>query len=1077
MDNEEKVKLGIYTTGAKESSNDIDSVTDSLDKLDKKHKKMSKDLEKSDLFKKGILAGAIKQSAQKIVEFAKKSADYVETLNVLDVAFNNNTSSIKQFTNAISETLNLDDATLIRSASRFKTLANSMSIAEEAGTNFSKMLTQMTLDVSSLYNMDFQKAEQALQYAVMGRGTTLKQKTGVSVLESTVQTTLETLGVDAYVEDMNDTEKAIARVISMSYQLRNSQGDLARTIEAPANQFRVLGEQVSLAGRNIGNVFLPAISAILPYLNAILIVINKILSGLASLFGFSESAWDFFGDTDAVVDSFDEIGASIGGVGDAASSTTKKLQGLRAFDKLNNLTTPRSGSGGSAGGGSGSTGINPNLLKAFSDIFANYNSNLDGIKTKASQIAEDILRWLNFSYEIDPLTGKIQLKYKGLKGTLKNMWESFKKMSIYGKILTGLGLGTGAKKLYDIIVKLVKVIGNTSIGKFFSQNILLPFKNLIEYIRVYKSISGSLSGGLLGGTQRWLEQLSVMQRLTIGIGGLIASYGLLNSAMKDIYEQGELTTSSILKMSGSILSAAASGAVLGSAFGPVGTIIGAVAGALLSLGVSLVKMPTDVDIATESIKKQNQELQNYLDSLNESDAALEKDLTLKLSSTGIHKQMVDELKQITDENGNVKKGYEDQAKFIIGELQEAYGIEIDMSDGRIEKYQEQIKKIYELIKAKEAEIILEANKTKYVAALEEESHLYNELKEQHNNVAEAQQNVVKAKEAYERAEKRANVVSLIGIAGDLASKAALEKKKKAIENAEEALSDAMELEDAATEAYKQNQLTQINYTDLKTAVITGDTDKINEAIENHKNTFVKNGEIIKITDDENTERQIFNAALRVATLKETNKEQYDDYVKTLQDETNATKGMGDEQATAWYGLAQGNKEAFMKEFKKLPADIQQNVVDKMQEKGFNISDEMQKGLNKINPTLKINSSFNSTGVTNDIKNWLRKNANLFGAAAISIPTPQFAQGGLPSVGQMFIANERGPELVGQIGGQSFVANQNQMLDIIDKKLSNAGGLQNATFIVQVGNEEVARTVIRDLQSMAKSDGKPITIGG
>ena len=52
-----------------------------------------------------------------------------------------------------------------------------------------------------------------------------------------------------------------------------------------------------------------------------------------------------------------------------------------------------------------------------------------------------------------------------------------------------------------------------------------------------------------------------------------------------------------------------------------------------------------------------------------------------------------------------------------------------------------------------------------------------------------------------------------------------------------------------------------------------------------------------------------------------------------------------------------------------------------------------------------------------------------------------------------------------------------MMDIIDKKLSNAGGLQNATFVIQVGDEEVARTVLKNLNNMAKSNGKPITIGG
>ena len=36
---------------------------------------------------------------------------------------------------------------------------------------------------------------------------------------------------------------------------------------------------------------------------------------------------------------------------------------------------------------------------------------------------------------------------------------------------------------------------------------------------------------------------------------------------------------------------------------------------------------------------------------------------------------------------------------------------------------------------------------------------------------------------------------------------------------------------------------------------------------------------------------------------------------------------------------------------------------------------------------------------------------------------------------------------------------------------------NPTFIIQVGNKEIAKQVINDLQDMAKDNGKPITIGG
>lgn len=92
-------------------------------------------------------------------------------------------------------------------------------------------------------------------------------------------------------------------------------------------------------------------------------------------------------------------------------------------------------------------------------------------------------------------------------------------------------------------------------------------------------------------------------------------------------------------------------------------------------------------------------------------------------------------------------------------------------------------------------------------------------------------------------------------------------------------------------------------------------------------------------------------------------------------------------------------------------------------------------------------------------------------------TGVYADGGLPPVGQLFVANERGAELVGNIGGQSFVANQNQVVDLLDRKLADAdGGIQNATFIVQVGDEKIGEVTLNNLQKMAKSNGKPITIG-
>ena len=89
-----------------------------------------------------------------------------------------------------------------------------------------------------------------------------------------------------------------------------------------------------------------------------------------------------------------------------------------------------------------------------------------------------------------------------------------------------------------------------------------------------------------------------------------------------------------------------------------------------------------------------------------------------------------------------------------------------------------------------------------------------------------------------------------------------------------------------------------------------------------------------------------------------------------------------------------------------------------------------------------------------------------------------ASGGLPPVGQLFVANERGPELVGQIGGQSFVANQNQMMDLLDKKIASAGNNNsNQVFNIYLDeNHKLGTYTLEQLQGMAKTNGKPISIG-
>ena len=108
-------------------------------------------------------------------KFTSKSADYVENLNLMNVAFHRTEDSISEanlegikFVNTLSDMYGLDESALTRIVGNFKQLANAMGIADDLGTKLSKTLTQMSIDISSLYNVNFEKAVQVLQSSIAG---------------------------------------------------------------------------------------------------------------------------------------------------------------------------------------------------------------------------------------------------------------------------------------------------------------------------------------------------------------------------------------------------------------------------------------------------------------------------------------------------------------------------------------------------------------------------------------------------------------------------------------------------------------------------------------------------------------------------------------------------------------------------------------------------------------------------------------------------------------------------------------------------------------------------------------------
>ena len=135
--------------------------------------KSTKDIEKRSkiAFNYGVItkfASGLKRLASSFGSLTKQSFDYLENFNLFQVAFQGNYTSAEKFINKMSEMYGLDESWLTQTVGKFKQLTNAMNLTAETGEKVSTLLTQMSLDISSLYNVDIDRAASVLQSSLAG---------------------------------------------------------------------------------------------------------------------------------------------------------------------------------------------------------------------------------------------------------------------------------------------------------------------------------------------------------------------------------------------------------------------------------------------------------------------------------------------------------------------------------------------------------------------------------------------------------------------------------------------------------------------------------------------------------------------------------------------------------------------------------------------------------------------------------------------------------------------------------------------------------------------------------------------
>lgn len=283
--------------------------------------------------------------------------------------------------------LNLQEIT--QYASQLASITNSLGQTGEVTTAISKSMTMLAGDISSLFNVDFSTVATNLQSGLIGQSRAL-YKYGIDITNATLQTYAYKYGIEKAVSEMSQAEKQQLRLLAILDQSKVSWGDLANTINSPSNMIRQFTNNVKEAGMVLGQLFIPVLQKVLPVINGVVIAIKRLLVSVANLMGIKID-FDSFGkgvsgyneELEDTADTLDKVG----------KSAKNAQSGIRAFDKLKVISTPKSSGSGSSAGGAG-IDLTKEIMDATSEYEKVWQEAFDKMQNTAMEWADKIEKLL-----------------------------------------------------------------------------------------------------------------------------------------------------------------------------------------------------------------------------------------------------------------------------------------------------------------------------------------------------------------------------------------------------------------------------------------------------------------------------------------------------------------------------------------------------------------------------------------------------------------------------------------------------------------------------------------------------------
>jgi hypothetical protein len=256
----------------KDTSEDIEEFGEKSQKAGKKAENSFSDL------KRTIVSLGIGQLIKTSITDAMNA---FESESLFETSMGAWVEQARSWSEQLSSSLGLDPYALRQSVGTLFTMTQSMGMTEEQAYSMSTSLVELAGDMASFYNMSFDDAFSKLRSGLTGEAEPLKAL-GVLIDEQTIKQVAYRNGIAKTGEELTQQEKVLARYQAIVEQTGTAQGDLARTIDSPANQLRITMNELKQASIEFGTALMPIVQAALPVLRGVITDLKPVVTDVAA---------------------------------------------------------------------------------------------------------------------------------------------------------------------------------------------------------------------------------------------------------------------------------------------------------------------------------------------------------------------------------------------------------------------------------------------------------------------------------------------------------------------------------------------------------------------------------------------------------------------------------------------------------------------------------------------------------------------------------------------------------------------------------------------------------------------------